>query len=65
MGKVLSLIIGGIAVAGGAVLLFVWGYEFLFMLRGIVPLFLVMFGIIAVAAGISEFKDVMKNKIGK
>ncbi|MBU0682852.1 MAG: hypothetical protein ABIH85_03820 [Candidatus Omnitrophota bacterium] len=65
MGKILSLLIGGLMVIAGVVLLFVWGYEFLFMLRGAIPLVLIMAGFIALAAGISEFKDVMKNKVGK
>ncbi|MFH1395073.1 MAG: hypothetical protein ABIH09_02850 [Candidatus Omnitrophota bacterium] len=65
MGKIFSLLIGGLMVTAGIVLLFVWSYEVLFMLRSILPLFLIMAGIIAVAAGISEFKDVMKNKIKK
>ena len=65
MGKVLSLLIGAIVTIVGLILLIAWWYELLFLLRGIIPLILIAGGLIAIAAGLGEFKDVLKNKIGK
>ncbi|MDP8299673.1 MAG: hypothetical protein P9L88_07230 [Candidatus Tantalella remota] len=63
MGKILSLLIGGIVAVLGLILLVAWWYEFLFILRGAVPALLIIGGIIAVLAGFSELKDVIKNKV--
>ncbi|MFC1570414.1 hypothetical protein ACFL4E_01385 [Candidatus Omnitrophota bacterium] len=65
MGKVLSLLIGTIVAILGLILLLAWWYEFLFLLRGIVPVVLILGGILAVLAGFSELKDVLKGKTGK
>ncbi|MFH1878529.1 MAG: hypothetical protein ABH883_06960 [Candidatus Omnitrophota bacterium] len=66
MGKILSLLIGGIVTVVGLILLIAWWYEFLFLLRGILPGLLILGGILAAAAGFSELKDVVKDKsIGK
>ena len=64
MGKILSLLIGTIIAITGFILLIAWWYEFLFLLRGIVPVLLIFGGIIAVLAGFSELKDVIKGKTG-
>ncbi len=61
MGKVLSLLIGAIVAVVGVILLIAWWYEFLFMLRGALPVLLILGGGIAVAAGLSELKDVLKK----
>ncbi|RKY42088.1 MAG: hypothetical protein DRP85_03945 [Candidatus Makaraimicrobium thalassicum] len=62
MGKVLSLLIGAIVAVVGVILLIAWWYELLFVLRGIIPGVLILGGVIAVIAGFSEFKDVLKSK---
>ncbi len=63
MGKILSLLIGGIVAVLGLILLVAWWYEFMFILRGMVPALLILGGIVAVLAGFSELKDVIKNKV--
>lgn len=62
MGKVLSLLIGAIVAIVGLILLIAWWYELLFVLRGTIPVMLVLGGVIAVIAGFSELKDVLKSK---
>ena len=65
MGKVLSLLIGAIVMIVGLILLVAWWFELLFVLRGIIPVMLILGGVVAVIAGFSEFKDVLKKKEGK
>lgn len=65
MGKILSLLIGAIVTVLGIILLLSWWYELLFVMRGIIPVILIFGGIIAIAAGFSELKDVLKLKGGK
>jgi hypothetical protein len=65
MGKILSLLIGAIVTVIGIILLLSWWYELLFVMRGIIPIILIFGGIIAIAAGFSELKDVLKLKGGK
>ncbi len=62
MGKILSLLIGAIVVVAGLILLFAWWYELVIVFKGILPLVLLAGGVIAVFAGIGEFKDVLKSK---
>lgn len=62
MGKSLSLIIGAIVTIIGLVLLVAWRYEFFFFLRGVIPCLLILGGVIAIIAGASELKDVLKSK---
>ena len=57
--------IGTIVAIFGLILLLAWWYEFMFILRGIIPVILILGGILAVLAGISELKDVLKGKTGK
>jgi hypothetical protein len=61
MGKVLSLLIGAVVAILGLILLIAWWYEFLFLLRGCIPVVLIFGGVIAVVAGLSELKDVLKK----
>ncbi|MFH1846896.1 MAG: hypothetical protein ABH869_05010 [Candidatus Omnitrophota bacterium] len=61
MGKVLSLLIGTVIVIIGIILFILWWFEFLFVLRGILPIIIIVAGLVAVAAGISEMKDVSKR----
>ncbi len=62
MGKVLSLLVGAIVTVSGVVLLVLWRYEFLLILRGVIPCTMILGGIIALLAGISEFKDTFSGK---
>ncbi len=62
MGKILSLLVGSIITIVGLILLIAWWYEFLFVLRGTLPVILILGGIVAVLAGISELRDVIKSK---
>ena len=62
MSKVLSLLIGAVVAIVGLILLIAWWYEFLFLLRGCIPVVLLVGGVIGVVAGISEFKEVLKTK---
>ncbi|MFP4082979.1 MAG: hypothetical protein ACLFVG_09535 [Candidatus Aminicenantes bacterium] len=63
MGKVLAIIGGLIAMAGGIVLvIFVWWREFYELVFGFVPPVLFFAGLIAVIAGISSIKDAMRTK---
>jgi hypothetical protein len=62
MGKVLSLLIGAIVALVGLILLIAWWYEFLFLLRGCIPVVLILGGAVAVIAGFGEMKDVLKGK---
>ena len=57
MGKNLSVMIGALVAIVGFVLLLTWRYEFMFMLRSVVPCLLILGGIVSVIAGISEAKD--------
>ena len=60
MGKILSLAIGGVITIVGLILLAMWWKEFLFLLRTIIPVVLILGGVISIIAGISEFKDTHK-----
>ena len=62
MGKTLSIVLGALAIILGAVLLISWWYEFKFFLRATFPIILIIGGIIALLAGISELKDTIKSK---
>lgn len=62
MGKFLGVTIGGITAFLGLVLLIAWWYEFLFIFRGILPSILIFGGVLALFAGVSEFKDTFKSK---
>ena len=62
MGKTLSIVIGGLVVFVGLVLLINWWYEFLFLLKGVVPALLILGGVIALFAGLAELKDTLKDK---
>jgi CHASE2 domain-containing sensor protein len=62
MGKILSLLIGAIITVLGLILLIAWWYEFVFLLKGVIPILLILFGIIAIFAGIAELKDRLKEE---
>ncbi len=63
MGKVLALLGGLIAMAGGVVLvIFVWPQEFYELVFGCIPPVLFFGGLIAFIAGISSIKDARRTK---
>jgi uncharacterized membrane protein len=63
MGKVLALLGGLIAMAGGVVLvIFVWWQEFYELVFGCIPPVLFFGGLIAFIAGISSMKDARRTK---
>ena len=62
MAKFLGIIIGGAVAFVGLLLLIAWWYEFLFLLRGVIPAIFIFGGVIALFAGISELKDTLKSK---
>ena len=63
MGKVLAILGGLIAMAGGVVLvILVWPKEFYELVFGCIPPVLFFGGLIAFIAGISSIKDAMRTK---
>ncbi|MFQ6070164.1 MAG: hypothetical protein ACE5LC_06520 [Candidatus Aminicenantales bacterium] len=63
MGKVLAIIGGVIAMAGGVYLvIFLWWEEFYELIFGCVPPILFFGGLIALIAGISGIKDSIRTK---
>ena len=65
MGKILSLAIGVVVTIVGCILLAMWWKEFLFLLRIIIPVILIVGGVISIISGISEFKDTRKAEEAK
>jgi len=62
MGKYISVIGGLVAILLGVVFLIKWWDLFLKALEATVPSILILGGLIALAAGVSEIKDAMKSK---
>lgn len=63
MGKVLAILGGLIAMAGGVFLVIsVWPEEFLWLVFGCIPPVLFFGGFIALIAGISSIKDAIRTK---
>lgn len=63
MGKFLSIVIGALATIFGIIfLLGAWRWEFFIVLKGTIPVIMIVGGIIAFTAGISEYKDTLKSK---
>lgn len=65
MGKILSVLAGGIFIVAGLILLILWWENFISLMAGVVPPLMILGGIIALLAGISEFKDTIKEKESK
>ncbi|MFH1305285.1 MAG: hypothetical protein ABIH74_02640 [Candidatus Omnitrophota bacterium] len=61
MGKVLGLSIGTVVALLGVILLVVWSREFLIVMKGVIPVILILGGGIAILAGFAEFKDTVKK----
>ena len=62
MGKVLSIIGGTAAILLGVLGLISWWWSFVELFKGMVPCFLIMGGVIAIFAGVSELKDELASK---
>ncbi len=63
MGKIVAVIGGLIAMAGGVLLVaFVWWREFYELIFGCVPPLLFFGGLISLVAGISSIRDAMRTK---
>lgn len=62
MGKILSIIIGLACAVVGVLLLIKWWPSFLGGLKATVPAMLVLGGLVALFAGISEIKDSIEAK---
>ena len=62
MGKILSIIGGIIAILLGLIGIIGWFGSLLVVLKGTVPGFLILGGVIALFTGISEIKDEMQRK---
>ena len=62
MGKIITIIVGSAVAVLGIILLLAWFKDFVLVLKGTVPAFMVLGGVIALIAGISELKDSLKTK---
>jgi len=62
MGKILAILGGLIAMAGGGYLLYLWWVPFKIVLKGVVPIVLIFGGLIALIAGISSMRDAARTK---
>jgi len=62
MGKVASIIGGTAAAVVGLILIFVWNKAFVLGLEFLIMFALILGGVIAVVAGISEIKDSLAAK---
>jgi hypothetical protein len=62
MGKFLGVAIGAVVAFVGLVLIIAWWYEFILVLKGTLPAILILGGLIALIAGLSELKDTLKSK---
>ena len=62
MGKYISVIGGLVAILLGLIGLIIWWDLFVRALLATVPSILILGGLIAFAAGVSEIKDAMKSK---
>lgn len=61
MGKALTIIGGFAAIVLGLWGLATWWWSFIELLKAVVPCFLIMGGLVALFAGISELKDEMAS----
>jgi hypothetical protein len=62
MGNITSIVGGGIAIILGLLGLMFWWDFFLAILKGGIPILLLLGGIISLVAGISEIKETAKTK---
>ena len=62
MGNMASIVGGGIAIIIGILSLIFWWGSFITILKGGIPILLLLGGVISLVAGISEIKDTAKKK---
>lgn len=62
MGNITSIVGGGIAIIIGLLGLIFWWGSFITILKGGIPILLLLGGIISLVAGISEIKEASKAK---
>lgn len=65
MGKYLGIVIGSVVAILGIKGLCAWWCDFLTLVKGAIPVMLILGGAIAVIAGISEIKDELSAKKDK
>lgn len=65
MAKIINIIAGLVLIALGIVLFLIWWYDFIYVVRGVLPALLIFSGLIALAAGISELKDTLQYRTKK
>jgi len=65
MGRFFSLFLGIImSVIGGVLYIFCWKEVFI-VLKGIIPFILLMIGVFSIIVGISEHRDIKRDKYKK
>ncbi|MDD4957218.1 MAG: hypothetical protein PHH49_05585 [Candidatus Omnitrophica bacterium] len=62
MKKIIGPLAGGVITLIGLILLVAWWYEFVFLVRGVLPVLLITGGVIGIISGFSEMRDTAKNK---
>lgn len=62
MAKYIGIITGSAVTLIGLIALIKWWDNFLVLLKGTIPLFLIFGGIIAIIAGVSEIKDIISAR---
>ena len=62
MGKYTGIVAGSIVVLVGIIGLIRWGYYFVEVMKGCIPVMLIFAGAIAVIAALSEIKDESASK---
>jgi hypothetical protein len=62
MGNMISIIGGAAAIILGIIGLIAWNSSFVTILKGTIPVFLLLGGAIALMAGMSEMKGFSKSK---
>lgn len=65
MNKILGIFFGALAVIIGIILFIAWWKDILFVLRAGFPLVLVIAGVLALFAGVSETIDTLKTRKNK
>ncbi len=61
MGNMVSIVGGAVAVILGLTGLIIWWGDFIVIIKGMLPIFLLLGGLIAVLAGLSDMKESSKR----